>query len=158
MGQYGVFVPGAPIKKIRRSKEGIVDKKEVWDDGSMQLHAGQLDETAASLLKGFTIGAAAGTHLGLLQSHRAAPAAETEQPLALPDSAAQAPEAKPVGWGFFAVSMTSSSTSQSGQIASPGSKSAQAKAHTVASPPACGPPPVKQEDGSPPGSTTLVGD
>jgi hypothetical protein len=28
-----VFVPGAPIKKLRRAKEQIVDKEETHDDG-----------------------------------------------------------------------------------------------------------------------------
>lgn len=32
-GQYGVFVPGAPIKKIRTLKEAVVDKREVRRGG-----------------------------------------------------------------------------------------------------------------------------
>ena len=71
-----MFVPGAPTKNIRRSKEGIVDKRQVHDDGSMQLSASQLGDTAAALFRGFQIAAASGTHIGMLDPVTSTPSAE----------------------------------------------------------------------------------
>ena len=65
-GQHGVFVPGAPIKRIKRTKEGIVDKTDLHDDGSLQLSATQMTDMAAALFQGFNFALASGTHVGLL--------------------------------------------------------------------------------------------
>ena len=54
-GTFGVFVPSAPIKKIKRTREGFVDITRKVDDGSMVLSEGQLERVSASVLEGFRI-------------------------------------------------------------------------------------------------------
>lgn len=47
----GVFVPGPPIKRIKRSKAKIVDKNKVEDDGTMCLSPTQQTDRSGRVLK-----------------------------------------------------------------------------------------------------------
>ena len=59
-GVYGVVVRGAPIKRIRKLKEALVDKSYVHDDGMFQVSANQFNETAADICVGSRLAGASG--------------------------------------------------------------------------------------------------
>ena len=111
-GIWGVFVPGAPVKRIRRSKEAIVDKHQVHDDGKVQLSETQMSDTAASIFAGFRIASATGTHLGLLAAPASGVVAATAAgaasgPPSATAAAAAAPSLPadgPSSGGFFNIS------------------------------------------------------
>ncbi len=46
-GVFGVFVPGEPIKRIRRSKEAFVDVRKEHGDSQLQLSEDQMQRTQA---------------------------------------------------------------------------------------------------------------
>lgn len=52
-GVFGVFVPGPPIRKIKRTKDIFVDKSTTHDDGTMCLSATQQEAIAIVPEKGF---------------------------------------------------------------------------------------------------------
>ena len=65
-GVWGVFVPGAPVQKVRRIKGAYVATEKVHDDGTMQLSTDQLQETVDVIMKGFEMARATEAHAGLL--------------------------------------------------------------------------------------------
>ena len=66
MAYLGVFVPGAPIKKIRWAKEHIVDKEETHDNGQRQLTVTRVDEMPEEIFQGFAMMGCSGTRSGSL--------------------------------------------------------------------------------------------
>lgn len=54
-GVWGVFVPGPPVKMIKRQRAQFVDQSKIHDDGSLQLTETQMQDTAANIMAGFAV-------------------------------------------------------------------------------------------------------
>lgn len=79
-GVFGVFVPGAPIKRIKRAKDLIVDRNEVHDTGDLQFTPEHMTEIANTIFQGFAMASFSGTHAGALPDARLVAASPASKP------------------------------------------------------------------------------